>query len=169
VARGRWFGDFLVIKPSGFDLDASCALFADTKEPGDLFISSNGSRAVLVTPAVTTWTTKVITVIQAAYHQLHHHRPAFCAEQFPQAGFWEYPAHRCVVRGGRQPRLTRFLPATTLPATFTNHVSMVLGVFTNAGEWKFNAIGEANPRQRLQELVRCVRQWYIMRYLNLRA
>ncbi len=156
------------------DLDASCALFSDSKQLQEVIYFGNlRSKDGSVRHSGDDLTgdmggddgldNEVITLDFSALNPSVNY-VAFVLNSFRGHDFGTIPFASIRIYEGTPSRVTEVFAKYDIAngAGFAGHVSMVMGVFYKRnGEWKFNAIGEPTKDKKLEETVRTVSQNYL--------
>ncbi|MEO6550375.1 MAG: TerD family protein [Ferruginibacter sp.] len=156
------------------DLDASCALYDDTKKVVDIVYFGNlKSKDGSVKHSGDDLTgdmggddgldNEVITVDFSRLNPAITY-VAFVLNSFRGHDFGTIPFASIRIYEGTPSRVTEVFATFDIAhgTGFAGHVSMVMGVFYKRnGEWKFNAIGEPTKDKKLQETVDTVTKSYL--------
>ena len=161
-------------KKEAVDLDASCAMFSESKQLTEVVYFGNlGSKDGAVKHSGDDLTgdmggddgldNEVITVDFSRLSSSVNH-VAFVLNSFRGHDFGTIPFASIRIYEGSPKHVNEVFAKYDIAngANFAGHVSMVLGVFYKRnGEWKFNAIGEPTKDKKLEETVRTVTQSYL--------
>lgn len=156
------------------DLDASCALFNDSKVLLDVVYFGNlASKDHAVKHSGDDLTgdmggddgldNEVITVDFSRLGADVSH-VAFVLNSFRGHDFGTIPFASIRIYEGTPKRVTEIFAKYDIAngPGFAGHVSMVMGVFYKKnGEWKFNAVGEPTKDKKLEETIKTVTQNYL--------
>jgi len=156
------------------DLDASCALYSESKQLLDVVYFGNlGSKDNAVKHSGDDLTgdmggddgldNEVITLDFSRLNPAVNY-VAFVLNSFRGQDFGTIPFASIRIYEGTPKRVTEVFAKYDIAhgANFAGHVSMVMGVFYQKnGEWKFNAIGEPTKDKKLEETVNTVTQHYL--------
>ncbi|HEY9194924.1 MAG TPA: TerD family protein [Mucilaginibacter sp.] len=156
------------------DLDASCALFDESKRLIDVvYFGSLRSKDGSVRHSGDDLTgdmagndgldNEVITVDLSLISPATTY-VAFMLNSFRGQDFGSIPFASIRIYEGTPTRVNEIFATYDIAHSkdFAGHVSMVMGVFyKKKGEWKFNAIGEPTRDRKLEETVRTVAQNYL--------
>ncbi|MCW3093027.1 MAG: Tellurium resistance protein TerD [Ferruginibacter sp.] len=156
------------------DLDASCALYDDTKKVLDIIYFGNlKSKDGSVRHSGDDLTgdmggddgldNEVITLDFSRLNPAVTY-VAFVLNSFRGHDFGSIPFASIRIYEGTPSRVTEVFATFDIAhgAGFAGHISMVMGVFYKRnGEWKFNAIGEPTKDKKLQETVDTVTKNYL--------
>jgi tellurium resistance protein TerZ len=156
------------------DLDASCALFSDTKQMIDVVYFGNlRSKDGSIKHSGDDLTgdmggddgldNEVITVDLSRLNPSVNY-VAFVLNSFRGHDFGTIPFASIRIYEGTPSRVNEIFAKYDIAngPGFAGHVSMVMGVFYKKnGEWKFNAIGEPTKDRKLEETIRTVAQTYL--------
>ncbi len=156
------------------DLDASCALFNDSKALLDIVYFGNlASKDHAVKHSGDDLTgdmggddgldNEVITVDFSGLGSDVSH-VAFVLNSFRGHDFGTIPFASIRIYEGTPKRVTEIFAKYDIAngPGFAGHVSMVMGVFYKKnGEWKFNAVGEPTKDKKLEETIKTVTQNYL--------
>ncbi|MEO7769079.1 MAG: TerD family protein [Ferruginibacter sp.] len=156
------------------DLDASCALYDDSKKVVDIVYFGNlRSKDSSVMHSGDDLTgdmggddgldNEVITVDFSRLNPAVTY-VAFILNSFRGHDFGSIPFASIRIYEGSPSKVTEVFATFDIAhgAGFAGHVSMVMGVFYKRnGEWKFNAIGEPTKDKKLQETVETVTKTYL--------
>ena len=156
------------------DLDASCALYSESKQLLDVVYFGNlGSKDNAVKHSGDDLTgdmggddgldNEVITLDFSRLNPAVNY-VAFVLNSFRGQDFGTIPFASIRIYEGTPKRVTEVFAKYDIAhgANFAGHVSMVMGVFYQKnGEWKFNAIGEPRKDKKLEETVNTVTQHYL--------
>ncbi len=156
------------------DLDASCALFDDTKKLVDVVYFGNlTSQDSSVKHSGDDLTgdmggddgldNEVITLDFAKLNQSVSHI-AFVLNSFRGHDFGTIPFASIRIYEGTPKRVNEVFATYDIANGdgFAGHVSMVMGVFYKKNnEWKFNAVGEPTKDKKLEETINTVVQNYL--------
>jgi tellurium resistance protein TerZ len=156
------------------DLDGSCALYNEQKQPLEIIYFGNlKSKDGSVKHSGDDLTGDVNgddgldnEVITLDFSRLNPAVAyvAFVLNSFKGQDFGSIPFASIRIYEGTPTSVTEVFAKYDIAhdAAFAGHVSMVMGVFYKKnGEWKFNAIGEATKDKKLQETVNTVTQNYL--------
>jgi tellurium resistance protein TerZ len=156
------------------DLDASCALFNEQKQPleviyfgnllsKDFSVKHSGDDRTGDVNGDDGLDNEVITVDFSRLNPAVSY-VAFVLNSFKGQDFASIPFASIRIYEGTPSRVTEVFAKYDIAhdTSFAGHVSMVMGVFYKKnGEWKFNAIGEPTKDKKLQETVNTVTQNYL--------
>ncbi|SHE85269.1 TerD family protein [Pedobacter caeni] len=156
------------------DLDASCALFSESKQLLDVvYFGSLKSKDGAVRHSGDDLTgdmggddgldNEVITLDFAQLNPAVNY-VAFVLNSFRGHDFGTIPFASIRIYEGTPKRVNEVFATYDIAngSNFAGHVSMVMGVFYKKnGEWKFNAIGEPTKDKKLEETVNTVTQSYL--------
>jgi tellurium resistance protein TerZ len=156
------------------DLDASCALFDESKRLIDVIYFGNlrakdgsvrhsGDDLTGDMDGNDGLDNEVITVDLSTISPAVSY-VAFMLYSFRGQDFGSIPFASIRIYEGTPTRVNEVFASYDIAHSkeFAGHVSMVLGVFYKKnGEWKFNAIGEPTRDRKLEETVRTVGQNYL--------
>lgn len=156
------------------DLDASCALFDDTKKLTDVIYFGNlRSRDGAVQHSGDDLTgdmdgddgldNEVITLDFSRLNPAVNY-VAFILNSFRGQDFGTIPFASIRIYEGTPKRVNEVYATYDIAHSkdFAGHVSMVMGVFYKKnGDWKFNAIGEPTKDRKLEESVKTVGLSYL--------
>ena len=156
------------------DLDASCALFDDTKKRLDVVYFGNlkskdgsilhsgddrtgdmGGDDGLDNEVLTLDFTRLNPAVSYV---------AFVLNSFKGQDFGTIPFASIRIYEGTPKRVNEVFATFDIAngPGFSGHVSMVMGVFYKKnGEWKFNAVGEPTKDKKLEETINTVAQMYL--------
>ncbi|MCC8411102.1 tellurium resistance TerZ family protein [Mucilaginibacter sp. UR6-1] len=164
---------FFGTKKEAVDLDASCALYDESKQLQEVIYFGNlkakngsvkhsGDDLTGDMGGDDGLDNEVISVDLAGLPPTTTY-VAFVLNSFRGQDFGSIPFASIRVYEGTPKRVTEeFAKYNIAGGNFAGHVSMVLGVFYKRnGEWKFNAIGEPTKDRKLQETVQTVTQKYL--------
>jgi tellurium resistance protein TerZ len=156
------------------DLDASCALYNDSKQLLDVvYFGSLKSKDGAVKHSGDDLTGDMggddgldNEVITLDFSQLNPavNYVAFVLNSFRGHDFGTIPFASIRIYEGTPKRVNEVFATYDIAngSNFAGHVSMVMGVFYKKnGEWKFNAIGEPTKDKKLEETVNTVTQNYL--------
>ncbi|RQO69645.1 Tellurium resistance protein TerD [Pedobacter sp. KBW06] len=156
------------------DLDASCALFSESKQLLDVvYFGSLKSKDGAVKHSGDDLTGDMggddgldNEVITLDFSQLNPavNYVAFVLNSFRGHDFGTIPFASIRIYEGTPKRVNEVFATYDIAngSGFAGHVSMVMGVFYKKnGEWKFNAIGEPTKDKKLEETVNTVTQSYL--------
>lgn len=156
------------------DLDASCALYSESKQLTDVVYFGNlGSKDGAIKHSGDDLTgdmggddgldNEVITLDFSRLNPAVNY-VAFVLNSFRGQDFGTIPFASIRIYEGTPKRVNEVFAKYDIAhgSNFAGHVSMVMGVFyKKAGEWKFNAIGEPTRDKKLEETVNTVTQNYL--------
>jgi tellurium resistance protein TerZ len=156
------------------DLDASCALFDDTKKLLDVVYFGNlKSKDNSIKHSGDDLTgdmggddgldNEVITLDFSKLNPVVTH-VAFVLNSFRGHDFGTIPFASIRIYEGTPKRVNEIFANYDIAngANFAGHVSMVMGVFYKKNnEWKFNAVGEPTKDKKLEETINSVIQNYL--------
>ena len=156
------------------DLDASCALYGENKQLAEVVYFGNlRSKDGAVKHSGDDLTgdmggddgldNEVITLDFSTLNASVNY-VAFVLNSFRGQDFGTIPFASIRIYEGTPKRVNEVFAKYDIAndATFSGHVSMVMGVFYKKnGEWKFNAIGEPTKDKKLEETVKTVTQNYL--------
>ncbi len=156
------------------DLDASCALFIESKQlkeviyygnlgskdgavrhSGDDLTGDMGGDDGLDNEIITLDFSKLSTDVSYV---------AFVLNSFRGHDFGTIPFASIRIYEGTTKRVNEVFAKFDIASgsNFAGHVSMVMGVFYKKnGEWKFNAIGEPTKDKKLEDTIKTVTQSYL--------
>lgn len=156
------------------DLDASCAMFNDTKQRTDIVYFGNlKSKDGAVQHSGDDLTGDMggddgldNEVITLDFSKLNSNVSyvAFVLNSFKGQDFATIPFASIRIYEGSPKRVNEVFATYDIASGsgFAGHVSMILGVFYKKnGEWKFNAIGEPTKDKKLEDTVNTVMQQYL--------
>lgn len=172
IEKKGFFG--LVSSKVAVDLDASCAVYNESKQLLEVVYFGNlKSKDGAVKHSGDDLTgdmggddgmdNEVITVDFSRLHPAAAH-VAFVLNSFRGQDFATIPFASIRIYEGSAKRVNEVFAKYDIAndVNFAGHVSMVLGVFYKRnGEWKFNAIGEPTKDRKLEETVQTVTQNYL--------
>ena len=172
IEKKGFFG--LSSSKEAVDLDASCALFNDSKQLEDVIYFGNlKSKNGAVKHSGDDLTgdmggddgldNEVITLNLSQLPESTTY-VAFVLNSFRGHDFGKIPFASIRIYEGTSKQVNEVFAKFDIAhgAGFAGHVSMVMGVFYKRnGEWKFNAIGEPTKDKKLQETVNTVMQQYL--------
>ncbi|TKC06553.1 TerD family protein [Pedobacter polaris] len=156
------------------DLDASCALYTETKQLSEVIYfgnlkSKNGSVAHSGDDLTGDMggddglDNEIITLdfskLDASVNYV-----AFVLNSFRGHDFGTIPFASIRIYEGTNKRVNEVFATYDIAngSNFAGHVSMVMGVFYKKNdEWKFNAIGEPTKDKKLEDTVKTVTQHYL--------
>ncbi|MET0394578.1 MAG: TerD family protein [Chitinophagaceae bacterium] len=156
------------------DLDASCALYSDSKQLTDLVYFGNlRSKDGSIKHSGDDLTgdmggddgldNEVITLDFSKLNPSVNY-VAFVLNSFRGHDFGTIPFASIRIYEGTPSRVTEVFATYDIAngPGFAGHVSMVMGVFYKKnGDWKFNAIGEPTKDKKLEQTVQTVAQNYL--------
>lgn len=156
------------------DLDASCALYNDSKQLLEVIyygnlkskngtVSHSGDDLTGDVSGDDGLDNEVITLDLSKLDANVAH-VAFILNSFRGQDFGSIPFASIRIYEGTSTRVNEVFAKYDIAhdPTFKGHVSMVMGVFYKKNdEWKFNAIGEPTRDRKLEETVRTVMQNYL--------
>lgn len=171
IEKKGWLGG---VKKEAVDLDASCALFNDSKQMVDVVYFGNlKSKDNSIKHSGDDLTgdmggddgldNEVITVDFSMLNTSVSY-VAFVLNSFKGQDFGTIPFASIRIYEGTPKRVSEVFATYDIAngAGFSGHVSMVMGVFYKRnGEWKFNAIGEPTKDKKLQETIETVTNKYL--------
>jgi len=156
------------------DLDASCALFDDTKKRLDVVYFGNlksKDGSILHSGDDRTGDmggddgldNEVLTLDFSRLNPSVTY-VAFVLNSFKGQDFGTIPFASIRIYEGTPKRVNEVFATFDIAngPGFSGHVSMVMGVFYKKnGEWKFNAVGEPTKDKKLEETINTVAQMYL--------
>lgn len=156
------------------DLDASCALFDDTKKRLDVVYFGNlksKDGSILHSGDDRTGDmggddgldNEVLTLDFSRLNPSVSY-VAFVLNSFKGQDFGTIPFASIRIYEGTPKRVNEVFATFDIAngSGFAGHVSMVMGVFYRKnGEWKFNAVGEPTKDKKLEETINTVSQMYL--------
>jgi tellurium resistance protein TerZ len=156
------------------DLDASCAVYSDTKQLLDVIYFGNlaskdgsirhsGDDRTGDTGGDDGLDNEVITVDLSGLPSNATY-VAFVLNSFQGQDFATIPFASIRIYEGSATRVNEVFATYDIAngVGFAGHVSMVMGVFYKKnGDWKFNAIGEPTKDRKLEQTVQTVTQSYL--------
>ncbi len=171
IEKKGWLGGS---KKEAVDLDASCALFDDSKKLLDVvYFGSLKSRDGSIKHSGDDLTgdlggddgldNEIITVDFSKLNPAVSHL-AFVLNSFRGHDFGTIPFASIRIYEGTPTRVNEIFATFDIAngANFKGHVSMVMGVFYKKNnEWKFNAIGEPTTDKKLEETIQTVTNKYL--------
>lgn len=171
IEKKGWFGG---TSKEAVDLDASCALYDDTKNlidvvyfghlksndgaikhSGDDLTGDLGGDDGLDNEIITLDFSKLNPVVTSV---------AFVLNSFRGHDFGTIPFASIRIYEGTPSRVNEVFATYNIAKGdgFAGHVSMVMGVFYKRNnEWKFNAIGEPTKDKKLEETIKTVSQNFL--------
>jgi tellurium resistance protein TerZ len=171
LEKKGWSGG---ITKEAVDLDASCALFDDSKNLIDTIyfgqlkskddsIKHSGDDLTGDMDGDDGLDNEIITVDFTKLNPKTHYI-AFVLNSFRGQDFGSIPFASIRIYEGT-PKIVNEIFATYNVAkgeSFAGHVSMVMGLFYKRNEvWKFNAIGEPTKDKKLEDTIKTVTQTYL--------
>lgn len=171
IEKKNWFGS---IKKEAVDLDASCALYDDSKQLLDVIYFGNlNSKDGSIKHSGDDLTgdlggddgldNEIITVnfskLDPSVSQI-----AFVLNSFRGHDFGTIPFASIRIYEGTHSKVNEIFATFDIAngSNFSGHVSMVMGIFyKKMGEWKFNAIGEPTKDKKLEETIQTVTTKYL--------
>lgn len=171
IEKKGWLGG---IKKEAVDLDASCALFDDSKQLLDVvYFGSLKSKDGSIKHSGDDLTgdmggddgldNEIITVNFSALNPSVTYI-AFVLNSFRGHDFGTIPFASIRIYEGTPSKVNEVFATFDIAngSNFSGHVSMVMGVFyKKSGEWKFNAIGEPTKDKKLEETIKTVTNQYL--------
>ncbi len=171
IEKKGWLGG---IKKEAVDLDASCALFDDSKQLLDVvYFGSLKSKDGSIKHSGDDLTgdmggddgldNEIITVNFSALNPSVSYI-AFVLNSFRGHDFGTIPFASIRIYEGTPSKVNEVFATFDIAngSNFSGHVSMVMGVFyKKSGEWKFNAIGEPTKDKKLEETIKTVTNQYL--------
>ncbi|WP_159478542.1 TerD family protein [Dyadobacter sp. 3J3] len=171
IEKKSWLGGTSKI---AVDLDASCALYDDTKKRLDVVYFGNlKSKDGAIKHSGDDLTGDMggddgldNEVITLDFSKLSPNTTyvAFVLNSFKGQDFGTIPFASIRIYEGTPKRVNEVFATYDIAngADFSGHVSMVMGVFYKKnGEWKFNAIGEPTKDKKLEETINTVTQKFL--------
>ncbi|MBL0237907.1 MAG: tellurium resistance TerZ family protein [Saprospiraceae bacterium] len=171
IEKKGWLGG---VKKEAVDLDASCAIYDDTKRLLEIVYFGNlrsKDNAIIHSGDYLTGDmggddgldNEVITLNFPMLNPSASH-VAFILNSFRGHDFGTIPFASIRIYEGTPTRVSSVFATFDIAngANFAGHVSMVMGVFYKRNnEWKFNAIGEPTKDKKLEETVNTVTNKYL--------
>jgi len=171
IEKKSWLGGTSKI---AVDLDASCAIYDDTKKRLDVVYFGNlKSKDGAIKHSGDDLTGDMggddgldNEVITLDFSKLSPNTTyvAFVLNSFKGQDFGSIPFASIRIYEGTPKRVNEVFATYDIAngAGFSGHVSMVMGVFYKKnGEWKFNAIGEPTKDKKLEETINTVTQKFL--------
>ncbi|TGN26091.1 TerD family protein [Empedobacter tilapiae] len=171
IEKKGWLGG---ISKEAVDLDASCVLYDENKNPLDvIYFGQLASKDGAVRHSGDDLTGDVSgddgldnEVITLDFSRLNSNVNfvAFVLNSYKGQDFGTIPFASIRIYEGTPSRVSEVFATYNIAKGegFSGHVSMVLGIFYKRnGEWKFNAVGEPTSDKKLQETVETVRHNYL--------
>lgn len=171
IEKKGWLGG---ISKEAVDLDASCAVYDDTKKlreviyfgnlkatdgsikhSGDDLTGDMGGDDGLDNEVITLDLSQLNSSVSYV---------AFVLNSFKGQDFGTIPFASIRIYEGTPKRVNEVFATYDIAngSGFSGHVSMVMGVFYKKnGEWKFNAIGEPTKDRKLEETINTVTQRFL--------
>ena len=171
IEKKSWLGG---VKKEAVDLDASCALYDDSKNIVDIVYFGNlRSKDNAVAHSGDDLTgdmggddgldNEIITVHFPMLNPSVTY-VAFVLNSFRGHDFGTIPFASIRIYEGTSKKVNEVFAKYDIAngAGFAGHVSMVMGVFYKRNsEWKFNAVGEPTKDKKLEETLKTVTQNYL--------
>ncbi len=171
IIKKGWLGG---TTKEAVDLDASCAIFDDSKNLIDVIyfgqlkskdnsIAHSGDDLTGDLDGDDGLDNEIITVDFSKLSSKIHY-VAFVLNSFRGHDFGTIPFASIRIYEGTSKRVNEIFATYNIAKGegFAGHVSMVMGLFYKRnGDWKFNAIGEPTKDKKLEETIKTVTQTYL--------